>query len=156
MKKCPKNLNTLYIYTDGHAVGVFSVYNAKSGRRLEHVEIWEEFCKNNNIAGRLIVNLRYGSEGLFGLLQSSERVTVRPEQTLKHVSDTSKLKDIKLGQVTVYTPFGPVNFDQIENYGGDFTVQEGDYSDTFNPHTTYWGHYRVDRIHSKKEKAENS
>ena len=158
MKRTPKHLSTLYLYPDGHAVGVFETTHSPSGKRVEWVEIWESFGGVRRFdKGRLIVSTRYGN-ALYGIVEMSTRISAQEDRVIGEFSSGhSKQANCPLGGVTFDTPAGRLQFNTCSYVSGDFTFQpEAINTETFNPDLAEWSIYRVAKVHRAKEGSQRN
>ena len=124
MSRFKAKLRTVYLFPDGHAVGVFEDRHARSGAKVEWVEVFEKFFNGNvsaNVPDEDRDNYRLVlSGGLPGLVRKATHLDLWEDNS----SEASKAKGMKIRTLTVYLKDGNFSVHEIDALIlGDFHYQ---------------------------------
>jgi hypothetical protein len=118
MAKSKATLKTLYLYADGHGVGIFEEKHDKSGTSVEWVEIFEKVMPTGYLhfygsdesrhAYRVVL-----SHGLIGLVQKAKGLEIWENNS----SEASKEKGIHIKTIHLYMKEGNVSIHDVYQNG---------------------------------------
>lgn len=155
MKVKTKNIQTMYIYNDGHAVCVYRKHDTKAGD-LYWAEAYEKvFDRVDSNASRVIVS----GKGMIECVLRYKNVKAR-HQSIDNGSQNTKAKGLGVGFVSLsnaghYSCDGIIVY-QVEGLSTDLYVQtESQYSSTWSDIVKAydWSGYRLTKNYAESVKV---